>query len=85
MLRLALSILWPSFLAAGVGISIIFTLVDPMELLVLGEPVRASRGAVYSLGFFMLWAVAAAASAMSALLLTSRRPGERELGGERDE
>jgi len=82
MLRLTLSILWPSFIAAGVGIGVIFTLVDPMELVVLGEQVHASRTAAYSLGFFILWAIAATASAMSCFLLTTRHPGDKALGGE---
>ena len=85
MLRLTLSILWPSFLAAGIGIGFIFSLVDPMELVVLGEHVRASRGAVYSVGFFILWAIAAMAAAMSALLLTSPRREIDKLGDKSDQ
>ena len=84
MLRLTLSILWPSFIAAGIGLGIIFTLIDPMELVVLGEHVRASRGAVYSLGFFVLWVIAAMAAAMSAFLLTDRHPSNKSLGGKGD-
>jgi hypothetical protein len=75
MLRLTLLILWPAFIAAGVGIGIIFSLVDPLELVVLGEHVRASRTAIYSLGFLVLWAIASLASAMSCFLLTTRAPG----------
>jgi hypothetical protein len=76
-------ILWPSFLAAGIGIGIIFTLVDPMELVVLGAHVNASRTSIYSLGFFVLWAIAATASAMTAFLVASVRPGDKDLGGVR--
>lgn len=82
MLRLSLSILWPSSSAAGIGIGIVFTLVDPMELVVLGQHVHASRSAVYSLGFFILCAIASMASAMSCLLLTMRHPGDKALGGD---
>ncbi|MBL8510742.1 MAG: hypothetical protein JNM52_03760, partial [Betaproteobacteria bacterium] len=64
-------ILWPSFLAAGIGVGLVFTLIDPMELVVLGEPIHASRTAIYSLGFFVLWAIAALASAMSCFLAIS--------------
>ncbi len=84
MLRLTLSILWPSFVAAGIGIGIIFTLVDPMELVVLGEHVRASRTAIYSSGFFILWAIAALAAAMCSLLLTGGQLGDKALGGKGD-
>ena len=73
MLRLTLSILWPSFVAAGIGIGIIFTLVDPMELVILGAHTQASRTTIYSLGFFILWAIAAMASASSCLLQNNQR------------
>ena len=68
MLKKMMWILWPSFIAAGIGVGIIFTLIDPMELVVLGDRVHASRTTIYSLGFFVLWAIAAMASAMSCFL-----------------
>jgi hypothetical protein len=73
MLRVVLTILWPSFLAAGIGVSIVFTLLDPMELTVMGDHIRVSRTAVYSLGFFVMWAITAAASAMTWYLLSSQQ------------
>jgi hypothetical protein len=66
-------VLWPSFIAAGMGVGIIFTLVDPTELVVLGYPVHASRTAVYTLGFFILWAVCSVASALSCFLQATSR------------
>ena len=81
MTRLILSVLWPSFVAAGIGIGVIFTLVDPMELVILGEHTRASRTAIYSLGFFILWAIAALAAATSCLLLANpARAGGKQSG-----
>ena len=68
MLKKMMWILWPSFIAAGIGVGIVFTLIDPMELVVLGDHVRASRTTIYSLGFFIFWAIAAMASAMSCFL-----------------
>ena len=82
MLRLAVSILWPSFIAAGIGLGVIFTLVDPMELVVLGEHVRLSHTTVYSLSFFMLWAIAAMAAAMSAFLLSDESTRDRTPSGQ---
>lgn len=66
--RYAMWVLWPSFLAAGVGVGIIFSLVDPAELVVLGRPVHASRVAIYTAGFFVLWVICALASALSSFL-----------------
>ncbi len=68
MLKRLMWILWPSFIAAGIGVGIIFTLVDPSELVVLGDHLHVSRTSIYSIGFFVLWAIAAMASAMSCLL-----------------
>ena len=68
MLKQIMWILWPSFIAAGIGVGMVFTLIDPMELQVLGTSGQISSTMIYSLGFFVLWAIAAMASAMSCFL-----------------
>ena len=68
MAKYLMWVLWPSFIAAGMGVGIIFTLIDPTELVILGYPVHASRMAVYTLGFFILWTICAVASALSCFL-----------------
>jgi len=68
--RLALQILWPAFLMAGVLEVLVFALIDPSELRWPGGArVDASRQAVYTLAFLAFWAVIAAAGAITALLL----------------
>ncbi|MFT0533479.1 hypothetical protein ACMHYJ_11735 [Castellaniella hirudinis] len=57
-------ILWPSFLIGGVASGLVFALVDPLDLVFLGEW-RASRLTVYTLGFFLFWAMAALSSALT--------------------
>jgi hypothetical protein len=70
MSRVALQILWPAFLMAGVLEVLVFALVDPRDLHWLGgAPIEASRQAVYTLAFLAFWAVIAAAGAITALLL----------------
>ncbi len=61
-------ILWPSFLVGGVAEGVFFTLFDPMDLTPLGHTLDLSRTAVYTLGFFMFWAFAAASSALTCYL-----------------
>lgn len=61
-------ILWPSFIVGGVAEAVFFTLIDPQELYLLGEPVHWSPTAVYSVGFFLFWLVAAASSAFTCFL-----------------
>jgi len=64
-------ILWPAFLVAGIAEGITFTLFDPRDLHLFGSPVELSRTAVYSIGFFLFWAFAAASSALTCLLQRS--------------
>jgi hypothetical protein len=64
----ALYVLWPSFLVGGLGEVIFFTVFDPRELYLFGEPTSLSRLAVYSIGFFLCWGFAAASSALTCLL-----------------
>jgi len=68
MLKRLIWILWPSFIVGGIGEVVFFTLIDPQELYLLGQPVEWSRTAVYSVGFFMFWALAAASSALTCFL-----------------
>jgi hypothetical protein len=70
--------LWPAFLAAGVLEMLVFALIDPEELRWMGQAITWPRQAIYSLGFFVLWAVTAVASALSLLLSQSGESVNRE-------
>lgn len=67
-MRNAILVLWPSFIVGGIGEVIFFTVFDPKELYLFGEPSSLSRLAVYSIGFFLCWAFAAASSAFTCFL-----------------
>ncbi len=60
--------LWPSFIVAGVAEAIFFTLFNPQELYLLGEPVHFSAVATYSIGFLAFWAVSAGSSMLTFFL-----------------
>jgi hypothetical protein len=65
MMRNALQIAWPAFLAAALLELLVFAHVDPADVHTLaGAPVELSRQAVYTLSFFGFWAVCAAACAL---------------------
>jgi hypothetical protein len=67
--RTALAIAWPAFLMAGVMEMIVFAFVDPGDLHWLdGAPLELSRQAVYTVAFFVFWAVIGAAGVATALL-----------------
>jgi len=61
--RTLIWILWPSFIVAGMAEAVFFTIVDPGELMLFGNPVELGKTAVYSLGFFAFWAATAGSSA----------------------
>ena len=64
-------ILWPAFLVAGVADGIMFSLFDPQDMHIFGESVNLDRRTVYSIGFFVFWAFAAASSALTCVLQRS--------------
>ncbi|MGJ7541975.1 hypothetical protein [Variovorax sp. LT1R16] len=66
-------ILWPSFLLACVVEMLVFALVDPGDLHWRGEALPLSRQGIYTLGFFVFWALGMGSSALTALLGMSRR------------
>jgi hypothetical protein len=72
----AILVLWPSFIVGGMGEVIFFTVFDPKELYLYGEPTSLSRLAVYSIGFFLCWAFAAVSSALTVFL--ARTTWERQ-------
>ena len=71
--RTLIVILWPSFLVAGIAEGLFFTVFDPMDLRMFGSAVTLSRTAIYSLGFFAFWAMAAASSAFTCFLQRTSR------------
>ncbi len=64
-------ILWPSFIVGGIAEALFFTAFDPQDLMLFGDPIHWSREAVYSVGFFIFWAVCAASSAATCFLQRS--------------
>ncbi len=63
--RCLMHVLWPSFLVAGAGTGLLFSLVDPHELVVVQTALGDSREAAYTIGFLLLWAGCAAASGLT--------------------
>jgi hypothetical protein len=82
-------ILWPSFIVGGLANAVCFTLFDPLDITLFGDPLGWSRTAVYTAGFFVFWALAATSSAFTCFLqrpaadinnLCPLQPGERPQG-----
>lgn len=62
-------VLWPAFFASCVLEMLVFAFVDPSELhWIGGESLGMSRQAIYTLAFFLFWAIVAAAGFTMMLL-----------------
>jgi hypothetical protein len=69
------AVLWPSFLVAAVLDAVVFSLVDPASLHGFAhQPYGWSDMSVYTVGFFLFWAGAATASAVSQWLTHTPAP-----------
>ena len=71
MSRRLMWIAWPAFLTAGLLEVLVFAMVDPHDLRWFGQALDLSRQGVYTLGFFVFWAVAMLSSALTTLLAMS--------------
>lgn len=72
--RKLIYILWPSFLVALVAEAAFFTVFDPADLHLFGDPVAVGERSAYTVGFFVFWLIAASASAFTCFL--QRSPAE---------
>jgi hypothetical protein len=75
MVRLAMVVLWPSFLAAILAEGFFFSLFDPRELSLGGHHLDLPALPTYTLGFFFFWAFCALASMLTCYLMQGTRPG----------
>ena len=64
-------IAWPAFLVAGLMELVVFGLVDPQDLQWFGQPLALSRQGVYTLAFFVFWALTMVSSSLTTLLAMS--------------
>ncbi|WP_313073860.1 hypothetical protein [Melaminivora sp.] len=62
---------WPAFLMAGVLEMVVFAFVDPGSLYWFDQPVTLSRQGVYTIAFFVFWAIVMVSSALTTLLAQS--------------
>ncbi|ENO89443.1 hypothetical protein [Thauera linaloolentis] len=66
-----IQVLWPSFLVAAAAEAVFFTVIDPQQLYLFGQPVHYSELATYSIGFLGFWLVCAASSLSTIFLQRS--------------
>ena len=66
-----IAIVWPAFLVAGLLEMLVFALVDPQDLHWGGLPMPLSRQGIYTLAFFLFWALTMLSGAVTVLLAQS--------------
>lgn len=71
--QILMQVLWPAFLMAIVAEGVLFSMVDPHELVIVGAHLADSREAAYTVGFFVFWALFACSSGMTYLLSRGMR------------
>ncbi len=64
-LRWLMWVLWPAFLMGGAATAVVFSVVDPGDLSFFGQPVEASRQAIYTVGFLVAWLFCALSSGLT--------------------
>ncbi|NMM36845.1 MAG: hypothetical protein HHJ09_04915 [Glaciimonas sp.] len=66
-------VLWPSFLTACVASGLLFSLVNPEQLILLGNRIELSNLGVYTIGFFVFWLLGAISSGLTVLLSSTSK------------
>ena len=64
-IQAVISILWPSFIVAGVATILFFTAFDPQELMAISGYGDISRLGGYSIGFFLFWILTSSSCALT--------------------
>ncbi|AKQ54755.1 hypothetical protein [Bordetella hinzii] len=72
-----IGVLWPSFLAAGLASGLVFALIDPLDVAILGVH-TVGRSGFYTVTFFLLWAMGACSSALTLWLQPTQAPDEED-------
>ncbi|WER47179.1 hypothetical protein CupriaWKF_06395 [Cupriavidus sp. WKF15] len=78
-LRWLMWVLWPAFLMAGVATATVFSVVDPGDLNFFGQPIEASREAVYTIGFLLAWIFCALSSGLTLYTMPTKLSETDEL------
>ncbi|MCA3193627.1 MULTISPECIES: hypothetical protein [unclassified Cupriavidus] len=78
-LRWLMWVLWPAFLMGGAATAVVFSVVDPGDLSFFGQPVEASRQAIYTVGFLVAWLFCALSSGLTLYTMPVKLSDTEEL------
>jgi hypothetical protein len=77
MEKILMAVAWPAFLASCILEALVFAVIDPLDLTWGQAHLGWSRQAVYTLAFFVFWAVVALAASLALIL---SRTGNEPVG-----
>jgi len=63
------TVLWLSFLMAGIATGCFFSVIDPFELRYCVDFPEMSRTGAYSVGFFLFWLLTSSSSLLAAFFI----------------
>jgi hypothetical protein len=61
--------MWPSFLVASMSEGLLFSVIQPADLIFFGHHPDVSDEGIYTIGFFIIWFFCAFSSALTAYIL----------------
>ncbi len=70
------TVLWLSFLMAGIATGFFFSVIDPLELKYCVDFPEVNRTAAYSIGFFLFWLLTSASSLLAAFFIYPTKNNE---------
>jgi hypothetical protein len=71
-----ITVLWLSFLMAGVATGFFFSVIDPFELRYCVDFPEVGRTAAYSIGFLLFWLLTASSSLLAAFFIYPTKNSE---------
>ena len=63
--RFLMQVLWPAFIGAVIGVGMVFSLIDPLEIQLVNDSLNGNRLAAYTIAFFLFWLACGVACAIT--------------------
>ena len=73
-----ITVLWASFLMAGIATGVFFSTIDPLELRYCVSFPEVSRTGAYTIGFFLFWLLTSASGLLAVFLTYPGSPEEEQ-------
>ncbi len=73
-----ITVLWASFLMAGIATGVFFSTIDPLELKYCVDFPEVSRTGAYSIGFILFWLLTSASGLLSVFLTYPENTGNTQ-------